>query len=194
MDSIGERRSWLKGRRYHAFFGMVLVLGLVLAACGSTDEDAAEPTVTRIPDAANAPVLTPANGGSPAAAGDDGPSPVAVGGDKGSATPGVAGSPVAAGSPAAGSPVAGAFEVVSFDIYFEPDSLTLPADTAVVVSLSNEGASEHNFSIDELEIDVDQAPSEEQEVEINAPAGTYEFYCDVPGHRESGMVGTLVVE
>jgi uncharacterized cupredoxin-like copper-binding protein len=23
--------------------------------------------------------------------------------------------------------------------------------------------------------------------------GTYEFYCSIPGHRESGMVGTLVV-
>ncbi|KRT67293.1 MAG: hypothetical protein XU08_C0004G0001, partial [candidate division WWE3 bacterium CSP1-7] len=25
-------------------------------------------------------------------------------------------------------------------------------------------------------------------------AGTYEIYCAVAGHRESGMVGTLVVE
>ena len=26
---------------------------------------------------------------------------------------------------------------------------------------------------------------------INAPAGTYEYYCNVPGHKEAGMVGTL---
>jgi uncharacterized cupredoxin-like copper-binding protein len=24
--------------------------------------------------------------------------------------------------------------------------------------------------------------------------GTYSFYCGVPGHREAGMVGTLIVE
>ena len=27
----------------------------------------------------------------------------------------------------------------------------------------------------------------------NLSAGTYQFYCDVPGHKESGMVGTLTV-
>ena len=27
----------------------------------------------------------------------------------------------------------------------------------------------------------------------NLPAGSYQFYCDVPGHKESGMVGTLTV-
>ena len=32
---------------------------------------------------------------------------------------------------------------------------------------------------------VDFTPSE---------AGTYEFYCTIEGHKEAGMVGTLVVE
>jgi uncharacterized cupredoxin-like copper-binding protein len=64
----------------------------------------------------------------------------------------------------------------------------------VAFSLPNEGAAPHNFSIDELEIDVDIDPGAQEEVVINAPAGEYEFYCNVPGHREAGMVGTLVVE
>src|SRR5215217_1894530 len=51
----------------------------------------------------------------------------------------------------------------------------------------------HNFSIDELGIDIDIAPGETQETVINAPAGEYEFYCNVPGHKEAGMVGTLIV-
>ena len=29
---------------------------------------------------------------------------------------------------------------------------------------------------------------------INAPPGTYEYYCNVTGHKEAGMVGTLIVE
>ncbi|CAN5792681.1 hypothetical protein BH24CHL4_BH24CHL4_19340 [soil metagenome] len=170
------------GRRYFSVCGMVVATAILLAACGSGDEIEAEPTVTRIPDAANAPVLTPAEGGTPAAA-----SPAA-------ATSGSIGSPAAVTSPAASAPEPTAFEVVSDDIFFEPDSLTIPAGTAVVVSLPNQGAGPHNFSIDELDISVDQAPGEEQEIEINAAAGEYEFYCNVPGHREAGMEGTLIVE
>jgi uncharacterized cupredoxin-like copper-binding protein len=52
----------------------------------------------------------------------------------------------------------------------------------------------HNFSIDELGISVDVAAGEEGEATINAAPGTYEFYCNVPGHREAGMVGTLTVQ
>ncbi len=85
-------------------------------------------------------------------------------------------------------------EVVSYDIYFEPDELTIPADVDVVVSLPNEGASLHNFAIDELGIDVDIQPGATEEVVINAPAAIYEYYCNVPGHKQAGMVGTLVAE
>ena len=51
----------------------------------------------------------------------------------------------------------------------------------------------HNFSIDALGIDVDIAPGATKQVVINAPAGEYEYYCNVPGHKEAGMVGTLTV-
>ena len=51
----------------------------------------------------------------------------------------------------------------------------------------------HNFSIDALGIDVDIAPGATEQVVINAPAGEYEYYCNVPGHKEAGMVGTLIV-
>ena len=29
---------------------------------------------------------------------------------------------------------------------------------------------------------------------INAAAGSYQFYCREPGHKEAGMVGTLTVQ
>jgi uncharacterized cupredoxin-like copper-binding protein len=115
----------------------------------------------------------------------------------GVATP--AGSPSAPAAPAAASPeAAGAaaaqsVEVVAYDIYFEPKEVTIPANTDVTVMLPNDGAAPHNFSIDELGIDIDIAPGETQETVINAPAGEYEYYCNVPGHKEAGMVGTLIV-
>jgi uncharacterized cupredoxin-like copper-binding protein/mono/diheme cytochrome c family protein len=84
--------------------------------------------------------------------------------------------------------------VTAFDIYFEPKEITIPANTDVPFTLPNDGAAPHNFSIDELGISVDLAPGSTEETVINAPPGTYEYYCDVPGHKEAGMVGTLTVE
>ncbi|MDF2762925.1 MAG: halocyanin precursor-like protein, partial [Thermomicrobiales bacterium] len=84
--------------------------------------------------------------------------------------------------------------VESYDIYFEPSELSIPADTEVTVSLPNEGVTLHNFSIDELGISVDIAPGATEETVINAPAGEYEYYCNVPGHKPAGMLGTLTVQ
>jgi heme/copper-type cytochrome/quinol oxidase subunit 2 len=83
--------------------------------------------------------------------------------------------------------------VESNDIYFEPAELTISADTDVTVSLPNAGAAPHNFSIDKLGISVDIAPGATEETTINAPAGTYEYYCNAPGHKQAGMVGTLII-
>lgn len=97
-------------------------------------------------------------------------------------------------TPAAAAPSAGAVEIVSHDIYFDPEELSIPADADVTVALPNEGVTLHNFSIDALGIDVDIEAGAAQEVVVNAPAGTYEYYCNVPGHKPAGMSGTLTVE
>ena len=118
------------------------------------------------------------------------PDTVAGAGTEADATP--MASPEA--SPMASPAAANVVTIVSKDIFFEPTEITIAANTDVTFDLPNEGAAPHNFSIDELDISVDQAPGEMTEVVINAPAGEYEYYCNVPGHREAGMVGTLIVE
>lgn len=80
------------------------------------------------------------------------------------------------------------------DIAFEPNAFTISADTPTRIELPNTGALPHDFTIDKLDIHVDVAPGESSEVTINAPAGTYEYYCSVPGHKEAGMVGVMTVE
>src|SRR5688500_13626402 len=152
---------------------------VALTACGGTSEEAHE-DVTRVPimsdaaaqatrEAASAPPATPGAEDGTLAAG---------------ATPAATGDEAAA---------AMAVDVVSFDIYFEPSEVTIPANTDVTVNLPNEGVTPHNFSIDELGIDVDIAPGATEQVVVNAPAGEYEYYCNVPGHKQAGMVGTLIV-
>ncbi len=157
------------------------VVATVDAAVATPDEavpatpvDAAG-TVEATPEMVASPVVVAVMDASPAASPEA--SPVA--------------SPEA--SPIA-SPMAAEVVVVSKDIFFEPNEVTIAADTDVTFVLPNEGAAPHNFTIDELDIDIDQDPGESYEVVINAPAGEYEFYCNVPGHREAGMIGTLIVE
>ena len=154
-------------------------------------EDAvAAPAGAPAADAEASPVA-PADA-APGAATPEGAAPEATP-EQEAATP-AGGTPVAAtDEQAAGEVAAEAVEVVSFDIYFEPEELSIPADTDVIVSRRNDGAARHNVSIDELGIDVDIAPGATEEVVINAPAGEYEYYCNVPGHKQAGMVGTLTV-
>jgi uncharacterized cupredoxin-like copper-binding protein len=80
------------------------------------------------------------------------------------------------------------------DTFFDPTTATIPANTAVTFTLVNNGALGHNFSIPTLNISVDVAAGETTTVEVNAAAGSYPFDCDVPGHADAGMVGTLTVQ
>lgn len=91
--------------------------------------------------------------------------------------------------------------VESHDIYFEPAEFEIPADTDVIVRLPNLGAAMHNFSITDhnnpnvpnLGIDVDLQPGAEESITLNAPAGDYYYFCNVPGHEAAGMFGTMHV-
>lgn len=78
-----------------------------------------------------------------------------------------------------------------------PDQhITLTAVPGTTISLSNVGAITHHFAIDAFAIDVAIPPGESVTVAIprDATSGEFEFYCNMPGHRQAGMVGTLIVE
>lgn len=96
-------------------------------------------------------------------------------------------------APAAGTPQT--VEMVLMDIKFEPQTLTIPANTDVTIVVINQGVLQHDFILDEaLANSGILNGGQTSEVVVNLPAGTYQFYCSVPGHREAGMVGTLIVE
>lgn len=84
------------------------------------------------------------------------------------------------------------------EMYFDPDSISADAGSSVEVNLENAGTMLHDFTIDDLggeRVHVEVPNGESDSVTLNIPdeSGTYEFYCSVPGHRESGMEGTLEV-
>jgi plastocyanin len=165
-------------RRIGSLVALIIVATLVLAACGSQDDEA-EPTVTRVAvEGAPAPrTPTVAEAGqaeepteAPAAQGDDG-----------------------GGGEAAG-PVT--IDVEMFDVNFDKKEIRVPANTEVTINLVNTGVAVHNFNIDELGVaSGDYQPGQTGTVTFNSGApGQYEFYCSIPGHRDAGMWGTLIVE
>jgi plastocyanin len=164
-------------KRFFSMTGIAVIVLIVLAACGSPQDDEPHPTVTRIASPINAPVLspTPEEGAEPTAA------PTEAGGEEGGEATTESGG--------------GAQEVTitGHDIYFDPAEVTIKAGPVTFI-LPNEGAAEHDFSIDELGIQVNMPAGTTQTLEADIPAGTYEYYCNIPGHKDAGMVGTLVVE
>lgn len=82
---------------------------------------------------------------------------------------------------------------------FDASATQLTAGKPVTVSLQNQGKLEHDLKIEGLTAD-------SKEVLLNAlsgrtasvkltpeKAGTYRFFCTLPGHQEAGMKGQLVV-
>ena len=118
-----------------------------------------------------------------------------VEGNGGGATPSA--SPAA--SPAASAPSVSAastsVDVATVDLAFEPKEFTIPANTDVTITITNKGALQHDFAVDDLGVQSDLINSGDQTtVTVNAAPGTYEFHCTVTGHAQAGMVGTLTVE
>jgi uncharacterized cupredoxin-like copper-binding protein len=82
------------------------------------------------------------------------------------------------------------------DLIFEPAELYLAeSGKPTVIHFTNKGALTHHFHIDELGIEAEAQPGATVDIEIQGgtPAGIYTFYCSVPGHKEAGMFGTLVI-
>jgi plastocyanin/mono/diheme cytochrome c family protein len=85
--------------------------------------------------------------------------------------------------------------VALHDIFFDPKEITIQANTAVKITLTNDGAGPHTFDIDALNVHSGEiAPGATATVTVNAAPGQYQYYCAIPGHKEAGMVGTLTVQ
>lgn len=81
---------------------------------------------------------------------------------------------------------------------FDPATVTVKKGTPVHLTLANGSVLEHDWVVDNLDgkkIQVHTAPKTNATADFTpAAAGTHQFYCSIPGHREAGMTGTLIVQ
>jgi plastocyanin len=68
----------------------------------------------------------------------------------------------------------------------------------VAIAFANKATLEHNFTVASSSGAVLGATPTfsggAKSLTLNLTPGTYKFYCTVPGHRQAGMEGTLVVK
>jgi len=80
---------------------------------------------------------------------------------------------------------------------FDLTSLSAKAGK-VTINFTNQASLEHNLTIASPSGSVAGATPTfaggSKTLTVNLTAGTYKFYCSVPGHRQAGMEGTLVVK
>ena len=112
------------------------------------------------------------------------------------------------------------FLVQMTNFAFTPDVLEAQAGEVIEIAIQNVEAVLHDFTIDRVDADLhvsylggtgEHAHAGEMEmpaadlhfaltepgsgivhIKVHEP-GEYVFYCSVPGHREAGMVGTLII-
>lgn len=66
---------------------------------------------------------------------------------------------------------------------------------AVTFVVKNDGAVEHNVVILETQANLGGVqPGRTKELRVSLLPGTYTFICDSVGHREAGMVTTVIVK
>lgn len=76
---------------------------------------------------------------------------------------------------------------------FDPSTITVAKGQKVKLTITSTDAP-HTFTIDELGINVAVGTGQTVTKEFTVEkAGTFAFYCAVPGHRGAGMEGTLKV-
>ena len=78
---------------------------------------------------------------------------------------------------------------------FGQTELRIKAGQVITLQLENYDMYPHSFDIDELGLHVEMPANDQVTTQFTAPeSGTYTIYCAVPGHREAGMIATLIVE
>ncbi len=108
-------------------------------------------------------------------------------------------------APATTAPAAPASTRTTVDVAADPGGQLAFTQTELTTAagkvtfrLTNESPVPHNIAVegDGVQSDVSDTIQDggTAEITVDLPAGTYTYYCNVPGHRQAGMEGTITVK
>jgi uncharacterized cupredoxin-like copper-binding protein len=88
--------------------------------------------------------------------------------------------------------------VQATEFRFDPATVTVKAGAPVQLTLRNMGTQVHDWTVDNLggqKVQVVAQPGQSSNITFTpTQPGTYQVYCDQPGHKDAGMVGQLIVQ
>lgn len=86
--------------------------------------------------------------------------------------------------------------IIATEFKYEPREVHVKAGAPVTVVLDNsQAATEHGMAVPALKFRVDaRAGQVARKTFVFDKPGTFPIVCDLPGHTEAGMTGTLVVQ
>ncbi|HUH80166.1 MAG TPA: plastocyanin/azurin family copper-binding protein [Solirubrobacteraceae bacterium] len=183
-----------RGERLVITISVVLVLGTLAAAVATSGSpEKTEPAAAAGP----ARESTPAQPSAPSApAAPEGSGATGATGSTPAHPKAVAPAPATSTHEPTPSTTKLALSVPGAQLAYNTKLLTAKAG-AVTITMTNMSPIEHNVTIAEGSKVLGATPTftkGAKAVTLNLKAGRYTFYCSVPGHRQAGMEGTLVVK
>ena len=68
------------------------------------------------------------------------------------------------------------------------------AHGTITVDFTNNDLFWHTFTVPALGVDIRTPVKGQVQTRFDAPPGSYEFFCAIPGHKQIGMRGTLIIK
>jgi nitrite reductase (NO-forming) len=95
-------------------------------------------------------------------------------------------------TPTGTAPQTRVIDLAAKNFAFNPNLITVNSGDTVELRINSDGR--HNFVLNELGIVQDTPPGQTVIRFTPEKKGAFLFYCSVPGHRERGMEGQLIVK
>jgi plastocyanin len=86
--------------------------------------------------------------------------------------------------------------ITGTEFKYDPNTINAAPGQTINVTLKNTGSVDHTFVFAPANFKMTVGPGKSDTKSFTAPTapGTYDFVCDVAGHKEAGMVGKLIVK
>ena len=86
--------------------------------------------------------------------------------------------------------------ITATEFKYDPATINATPGQTINITLKNTGSVDHTFVFApaNFKMTVSAGKSDTKTFTAPAAAGSYDFSCDVAGHKEAGMVGKLIVK